>query len=121
MHTKKFELCHADTCLPDYWAGHHRPHVSISVSKGMKLDAIKSAIKSELAQGCVMGSDHNAFLLSADFVGAENDAEADEATRAAYEAVELMQPANKRRKNFFNDLRKTDLDVQAYFVFVEIN
>lgn len=34
---KKLECCHADTCLPDYWSGHHLPHVQIAVWRGMTL------------------------------------------------------------------------------------
>jgi hypothetical protein len=31
----KFDIIHADTCLPDYWSGHHLPHVQIPVFNGM--------------------------------------------------------------------------------------
>lgn len=65
----KLEIYHADTCLPGYWPGHHRAHVQIPVVPGMSGKAIREAIRSEISQGAVMGSDDIAFLLSADYVG----------------------------------------------------
>lgn len=120
---KALECVHVDTCLPDFWSGHHLAHVQIPVYKGMTLKAIKADICSELAQGAVMGSDDLAFLLSADFVGDDRDADAVKATKSAYAAVSRMKPVNKGQRRFFTDLEpQTDDDcstIYAYFVFVE--
>ena len=43
----KLECLHADTCLPDYWGGHHLAHVQIPVYRGMTLKAIKESIRDE--------------------------------------------------------------------------
>lgn len=114
---------HVDTCLPDYWSGHHLPHVQIPVHKGMTLKAIKRDILSELAQGAVMGNNDTAFLLSADYVGPEREADAIKATKAAYAAVNRIKPETKGQRRFFTDLEEGSDDdcatVYAYFVFTE--
>lgn len=121
----KLELCHADTCLPDYWGGHHRAHVQIAVWPGMTMKDIKEAIKSELSQGAVAGSDDLAFLLSTDYVGPEREKDADRATRAAYAAVNRMRPAKKGQRRFFTDIELPPDDcldsVYAFFVFMPID
>jgi hypothetical protein len=122
----KLELCHTDTCLPDYWSGHHLPHVQIPVYRNMSLKDIKQALKQELLQGCVMGSTETARLLSDAYVGAENEKQADKVTKAAYAAINRMKPAKKGQRKFFTDLDPWDYEdqigdsVYAFFVFVEI-
>ena len=124
----KFECCHADTCLPDYWSGHHLPHVQIPVYRGMTLKDVKSALRSELSQGAVMGSTDNARMLSADMVREDEVKQADRVTRAAYAAVNRIRLADKRKRKLFMDLEEsTDDDdddcgesVYAFFVFVAL-
>lgn len=119
----KFECCHADTCLPDYWSGHHLPHVQIPVYRGMTLAQVKSAIKNELILGAIAGNTDNARLLSADMVRPDEEKQADQVTRAAYAAVNRMRLADKRKRKLFMGLEEsTDDDccdsVYAFFVFV---
>lgn len=119
----KLELCHADTCLPDYWSGHHRAHLQIPVYAGMTLKAIKQALKNEISQGVVMGSERLAYLLSADMVKSEEEKDADAATKAAYAAINRMKPAKKGQKRFFTDLEPGDEnsdEVYAFFVFMPL-
>ena len=122
----KFECCHADTCLSDYWSGHHLPHVQIPVYRGMSLKGVKSAIRSELSQGAVMGSSDNARLLSADIVREDEAKQADRVTRAAYAAVNRMRLSDPTNDHCFMDVEEIDEDddycesVYAFFVFVEI-
>jgi len=121
----RLECCHADTCLPDYWRGHHLPHVQIPVYRGMTLKEIKDAIRHEIRLGYVMGSTELAYLLSADWVPPEKEKAADRATKAAYAAINRIKPARKGQRRFFLDLPKeTETDehstVCAYFVFVEL-
>ena len=122
----KFECCHADTCLSDYWSGHHLPHVQIPVYRGMSLKDVKSAIRSELSQGAVMGSSDNARLLSADIVRKDEAKQADRVTRAAYAAVNRMSLTDHRKRKLFMDVEECDEEndccdsVYAFFVFVEI-
>lgn len=52
----RLNLCHVDTCLPDYWAGHPAAHVSIPVHRGMTGDNIKRALYEALDSGCFGGS-----------------------------------------------------------------
>ena len=122
----KFECCHADTCLSEYWSGHHLPHVQIPVYRGMTLAQVKSAIRSELSQGAVMGSSDNARLLSADIVRKDEAKQADRVTRAAYAAVNRMSLTDHRKRKLFMDVEECDEEndccdsVYAFFVFVEI-
>ena len=122
----KFECCHADTCLSDYWSGHHLPHVQIPVYRGMTLKDVKNAIRSELSQGAVMGSTDNARLLSDDMVGEDEVKQADRVTRAAYAAVNRMRLDDPRKRKLFMDVEEIDENddccdsIYAFFVFVEI-
>jgi len=120
----EFECAHADTCLPDYWSGHHLPHVQIPVYRGMTLKDVKSAIKDELRLGAIAGSTDNARLLSADILRPDEEKQADRVTRAAYAAVNRMRLADKRKHELFMNLEEsTDDDcsdsVYAFFVFVK--
>ena len=121
----KFECCHADTCLSDYWSGHHLPYVQIPVWRGMTLAQVKSALRSELSQGAVMGNTDNARLLSADMVRPDEEKQADQVTRAAYAAVNRMRLADKRKRKLFMELEEIDENdccesVYAFFVFVAL-
>lgn len=114
MFNLKLEACHADTCLADYWSGHHLPHVQIPVYNGMTLKAIKDSIKSELNEGAVMGSDYE-LIQSEQFY------------KAARAAVNRMRPNVKGQRTFFKDLEPVDNEsddcgdsVYAFFVFREL-
>jgi hypothetical protein len=120
----KFECCHVDTCLSDYWSGHHLPHVQIPVYRGMTLAQVKREIKRELSQGAVAGSTDNARLLSDDMVRPDEEKQADRVFRAAYAAVNRMRLADPRKRMLFMDLEEIDENddccesVYAFFVFV---
>lgn len=121
----KLECLHIDTCLPDYWRGHHLPHVQIPVWHGMSMKEIKQSILHELHHGYVMGSTDEAFLLAADFILLVDDEKRIRAlTKAAHAAVRRMKPAKKGQRRFFTDLKKDvweeDEPMFAFFVFVEI-
>lgn len=120
----KLECYHVDTCLPDYWSGHHLPHVQIPVYRGMSLKEIKSSISEELRMGYVMGNTDYARLLSADMVNPEEEKQADKLTKAAFASVNRIKPSKKGQRKFFTDLEKSDENdgsdsVYAYFVFIE--
>jgi len=55
-HRYHLECCHADTCLSDYWGGHHLAHVQVLVWNGMSLAELKKALMSELNEGAVAGA-----------------------------------------------------------------
>lgn len=111
----KLECVHADTCLPDYWGGHHLPHVQIPVMPGMSLREVRDALHSELNEGAVMGSDP--------IVRDDSGPEGDKWYRRAHAAVNRIRPATKGyRGGHFNDVEVGDDDsetVYAFFVFVE--
>lgn len=113
----KLTLHHADTCLPDYWGGHHRAHISVPVFNGMTLDELKVQLKSELNQGAIAGSDELSGQLGD---GPDSCEKAGAAAVAAVEALAQTEPGTP----LFKDLEPVDEDddshlVYAYFVFVE--
>ena len=114
---KPLECCHADTCLSDYWSGHHLPHVHIPVWRGMTLAQIKAAILAELGE-CIQGADAD-FLH--DWRDEHDQARADAWHRRARAAVHRMKPAKKGQRRFFLDLEPQTEDdtetVYAFFVF----
>lgn len=118
-----YEWVHVDTCLPDYWTGHHLPHVQIPVYRGISLKEIKELIRHELRHGYVMGTCDDARLLSADMVRPEEEKRSDYLTRKAYAAVNRIKPAKKGQRKFFLDLEETSDEsadtVYAFFVFLE--
>lgn len=116
----KMTCAHADTCLPDYWSGHHLPHVQIPVTRRkMSLAEIRRAIRSELAQGAVMGNSDEARLLSYDYVADEKRADA--LTRAAYAAVNRDVVGVRKGQRFADtgvtEFGEYDESVYMFFVF----
>ena len=116
----KVSIAHADTCLSDYWSGHHLPHVQIPAYR-QSFASVRNAIKSEIAQGAVMGSDRDAQLLSHDLIAPEDEAYADKLTRKVYAAINRdVRPARRGDRLAFRDIDPSDCEetVWAYFVIV---
>ena len=112
---------HAETCLPDYWSGHHLPHVQIPVTRQkMSLAEIRRAIRSELRQGAVIGNSEDARLLSYDYVADEKRADA--LTRAAYAAVNRDVKGARKGQRFIDtgvtEFGYDEETVYMFFVFV---
>lgn len=110
-HPFPFQLtcAHADTCLPDYWGGHHLPHLSIPVQRGMTLTEVKEALLSELNQGAILGSIDADALLSND-----------KWYHAAVNAIQALEQSDPTQTGLFLDLEDVqdpDHEVHAYFVF----
>lgn len=111
---QKLEALHADTCLPDYWGGHHLPHLIIPVHKGMSFKHMKEALINELCVGCVCGAD----------APAENDEQWFRAAKIAVGNIQLNAEVSGHADDFelFTDLEPDDDDdatIYAYFVFKE--
>lgn len=109
----KLTCAHADTCLPDYWGGHHMPHVAMPVSRDTTFADLRSMIIDELRAGAVAGADATP----------EDTYENDEWYEAALEAVERdVQPRNPSVQYPFHDLDSGEDEnsesVYAYFVFI---
>ena len=108
---------HADTCLSDFWGGHHLAHVSIPVWRGMTPAEVRRQLHSEINQGAIAGSDDR----TRDDSGAVGDAW----FKAAHAAINRdVRPARKGARRLFLDLEpETDDDcgesVYAYFVFAD--
>ena len=114
----KMHCVHVDTCLPDYWGGHHLPHVQVPAYR-QSFASVRAAIMDELRQGAIMGNGDDARLLSADMVRPGEEKRADALTRAAYAAVRRdVRPAQKGDRLAFRDMDDDDGEtVYAYFVF----
>lgn len=91
-HCPPLECVHADTCLPDYWTGHHLPHISVPVWHGMTLRQLKEDLARELRDGAIAGS--------ADPQITESDA----FYRRALAAIRRVRPAKKGVRRLFLDL-----------------
>src|SRR5690606_14361015 len=118
----KLNCVHADTCLPDYWGGHHLPHISVPVHSKMTISELRQCLKNELRYDAVGGNTDDDRLLSADFIKPEEEVRADALTCAAYAAIDRDVKMRKRGARYpFKDVESGDEDysVYAYFVFVE--
>lgn len=108
----KLTCVHVDTCLPDYWGGHHLPHVAVPVSCDTSFADLRAAIIDELEAGAVAGADATP----------EDTYENDEWYEAAREAVERdVRPCHPSVSYPFLDLDSSEDEdsepVYAYFVF----
>ena len=120
----KFECCHADTCLSDYWSGHHLPHVQIIAERGMTLAQVKSALHDELSNGYVAGSGE--LTCAFDYDMSTDKERTEELHKAAHDAIDAIELRDPENDHCFMDLEEsTDDDccdsVYAFFVFVETN
>ena len=108
---KKLTCFHVDTCLPDYWSGHHLATLQVPVYNGMKLKELKAALHSELNQGAVAGNEPLAFDDSGE--------DGDKWYSKAHAAVNRITLANKAKRNLFPQLDKIEdcESVYAFFVF----
>ena len=118
----KLNCLHADTCLPDYWSGHHLAHISVPVYRGMTPAALRAALHGELIQGAVCGSDEIAQALD-DYSDISDD-QKKKVYRAARAAINRdVRPAKKGSRRLFLDLEPAQDDMEetvyAYFVFRE--
>lgn len=104
------ECCHADTCLPDYWSGHHLAHISIPVHNKMSLSDIKQALHSELNCGAIAGSD----MRTRDNSGEIGDVW----YYRAHAAINAIKASSRRPFKGLEDQEEdSDYSVYAYFVF----
>lgn len=95
----KVSIVHADTCLPDSWSGHHRPHVQVPCTRQrVSFAEIRDLIRSEIVRGAVAGSDDDAALLLRDSVRDEKRAEL--LTRKVYAAINRDIKGAKKGQRF---------------------
>ena len=109
----KYELVHADTCLPDYWGGHHKAHLQIPICGPMTLKEVKESLKYELSE-YTLGCDEFAESLR-EFEP--------KAMRKAIAAINRLERSKKDRKKLFSDVEVSGEGydfVYAFFVFMEI-
>lgn len=112
----KYNLVHADTCLSDYWGGHHLPHVAVPVDGTPTVKEVLDGVRSELNQGAVAGSLSWEVIESEEFYNA--------CVKALQKMVELN--ADNLNKVAFPDLEVFQEEddegpyVLAFFVFVPV-
>lgn len=113
----KLEICHTDTCLPDYFSGDARPWLCVPVTNRTSCTSLRADLHSELNQGAIGGNDP----ITRDDSGPEGD----KWFKAAHAAINrCVVPRVKGNRRPFADLEDcTDDDcesVYAYFVFIEL-
>jgi len=123
--SKKLQCIHADTCLSDYWGGHHLAHVAVPVWPGMTIQQLRDALHTEVTVGAVMGSTVAARLLSEDLSNPSDQALSEEINREAHAAIDRDVAMSRPDKEYpFEDLEDCQPDegpdVMAYFVFGEV-
>ena len=118
-HRYHLECCHADTCFPDYWGGHHLAHIQVPVWNGMSLAELKKALMSELNEGAVAGSGYPGDHDEQWYAAARDAVQAIEAF--AVRAIEAKTPAAAAENLFPLLVPQTEDDdvptVYAFFVF----
>lgn len=99
----KLMCLHADTCLSDYWGGHHLPHIQIPAYR-MTADELRKELQNELRDGAIGGS--------------EDVSEDQDWIDRAKQAVQEMEIT---KDIVFEDIEcDEDHDVYAFFVFKEM-
>jgi len=116
----KIVISHVDTCLSDYWGGHHLAHIQIPVYNGMQIRELRQSIRNEVGQGAIAGSSDLAFLLAADYVGPDRAEDAERAFKKTLAALNRVKQAKRGRRNLFPDLEKETDDCceQVYAFFI---
>jgi hypothetical protein len=111
----KLICAHADTCLPDYWGGHHLPHVAVLVGRDTTFADLQAAIIDELREGAVAGAD----AIPEDTY--ECDAWQTAARDAVYRDVQPRDPSVQYPFHYL-DIGEDEnfTPVYAYFVFVPV-
>lgn len=112
---QKLEALHADTCLPDYWGGHHLPHIVVPVHREMTLKGLKQSLIDELHEGCVCGANAPAC----------NDDQWFRQARMAVNNITALHPHPEEPglTPMFEHLEPDEDDdatIYAYFVFKEV-
>ena len=112
----KLEICHYDTCLPDYFGGHTTPHIQIPAYP-MSFKELRESLSSELQQ-YVCGD-----LTELDSGLIDNEHELSEKGYAKIQAaINRIKPATKHTKKCFTDIELGDDMcelVYAYFLIMD--
>jgi len=111
----KLNCFHVDTCLPDYFGGHHKAHIQVPVYPHMTLGELRKALHNELNQGAVGGSDTR--------TRDDNGVIGDKWYKAAHAAINRdVRQSGPGRKRPFSDIEDGDdcATVYAYFIFDDV-
>ncbi len=114
----KIIISHVDTCLPDYWGGHHLAHFQIPIYPRMTIKDLRREMENELRMGAIGGSSRLAYLLSADMVKPEEEKEADKVVKACYAAIKRVKKTKRGNGFLFKDIETGDDCETCYAFFV---
>ena len=106
----KLKCSHVSTCLPDYWGGHAKAHISVPVYSGMKADELRKVLKKEVDPCGIAGADARFY---------DNEPEHDAGCwDAAEKAIdELHIPDGPLFLGLASQCEDDDCSVYAYFIF----
>ena len=116
----KVSIVHADTCLSDYWSGHHLAHVQVPAYR-RSFASVRRDIESEIRAGAIAGSDDTARLLAGDMLQPGEEDQADMLRRKVYAAIRRdIRPSVKGERLVFRDIEPSEDEetVWAFFVIV---
>lgn len=103
----KYECVHASTCLPDYWGGHHLPHVSTAVDNTTTVRDVVNALRSEVYQDAIASNETITDVMHAAMIAAVED------LRNKSDGSTIAFPKLEDQED------DADYSVYAFFVFVE--
>lgn len=90
---------YVESCLPDYWSGHHLPHICVPVGPDTTFEELKQGLKNEVMEGAIMG-------------GYDCPIDTEEWADDALAAIDLLKSFKEKP---FWDLE--DYESSAYFIF----
>src|SRR5690606_10430997 len=111
----KLNCLHCDTCLPDYFGGHHLAWVCVPIDNKMSFKQLREYLHYELNQGAIGGNEP----LSQDDYGEDGYKWFEDAEAVINRDV---KPSNKGCKRPFKDIEFNDECEEvphAFFVFKE--
>ena len=104
---------HYDTCLPDYFGGHHLAWICVPVDKRTTFQGLRDSLHSKLNMGAIGGNEP----LTRDDSGEDGD----KWFKAAHAAINRdVKPRVKGTRRPFADIEPADESedcVYAYFIF----
>lgn len=105
----KLKCSHVSTCLPDYWGGHAKAHISVPVTARMDATELRRSLKQEVSNADFGGGDLRFYEYHDSFVP--------ECLDAAEKAVDELHIPDGPLFLGLPEQEEGDDSVYAYFIF----